>query len=270
MTFNCYDNNLNLTDCSKDWFEQRSFLFGDGHFTTTKVELGRILDWPLHLKRLQVANDRLKVASINWQKLSELASTHAQQVKNGIIKIQISRGTSVRGYQVSNDMTPYVFITTTSTQLVDFAKLKAPVELNILDTKLGINPSLAGLKHGNRLEQALISCELNDKMLTDGIVADINGHVIETAKANLFWFDGKQWHTPLLNHCGIAGIVREKILTKIPFIKADTITEQKLIENAEAMFICNSILGIVPVSQLANKKLQLAPSAKIHAEVFHD
>ena len=41
---------------------------------------------------------------------------------------------------------------------------------------------------------------------------DINGNVIETTMANIFWFRDGVLHTPSLDMAGVEGVMREEVL----------------------------------------------------------
>ncbi|MDA8622354.1 aminodeoxychorismate lyase [Psychrosphaera sp.] len=270
MAFNSYDNNLLPTDLEGTWQQQRSFLFGDGHFTTAKVEQGKVVWLPAHIKRLEQANEILKFGRVNWSSLTELMISKAKVINEGILKVQLSRGQSVRGYQISDNMTPCVFIYEMPQQLPATKTLKQPIELAILNTQIGLNPQLAGVKHCNRIEQSLIAHELKERSIADGLVTNIEGHVIESSKANVFWFDGANWHTPKLNLSGINGVAKNVIENHIPNLKNTDTNTESLLLNAKSMFVCNSIAGIIPVATLNGKTLNTALVTELHKKVFNE
>ena len=91
MIFSSYDNNLLPIDLEAEWQQQRSFLFGDGHFTTAKVEQGKVVWLPEHINRLKFANEKLKFAPINWNALFDVVESKARGFVDGIRIVQISR-----------------------------------------------------------------------------------------------------------------------------------------------------------------------------------
>ncbi len=60
------------------------------------------------------------------------------------------------------------------------------VDLGVCNTRLGIQPLLAGHKHNNRLEQILAKAEIDNTEFADAITLNVQNHVIETTMANLF------------------------------------------------------------------------------------
>lgn len=263
MTFCCFNHQLEPVDLSETWFRQRAFQFGDGHFTTAKVEHGQIVWWDLHLARLQKANLRLRISDIEWQQLTYVCRTMCKPIDSGYIKIQISRGESSRGYQVSSEIQPTVIITANEMPLSELFDINESQSVGVTDTQLGLNPQLAGLKHLNRLEQVLIQCELQQKAQTEGLVTDINGHLIESSKGNVFWFANGDWFTPDLSKAGIDGVFRQwfievisqlnglELSNRTVHICERTMTE--IVRDCDAMFICNAITGPVPVKRIVTK-----------------
>jgi 4-amino-4-deoxychorismate lyase len=122
------------------------------------------------------------------------------------------------------------------------------------DTRLGLNPVLAGIKHLNRLEQIMARAEWTDPDIQEGIMLDINGHVIEGTMTNLFYIKDDVLYTPSLKLAGVAGITRGMIIA----ISTDhgmsviehTCTKDELL-TADELFVCNSIIGIWPIKQIA-------------------
>lgn len=250
MTFCSFNHQLEPKDVSESWFQQRAFQFGDGHFTTAKIEDGDIVWWSRHLNRLQKANKMLGIDDIEWQQLSYVCQTMSKPIEQGYIKIQISRGQGIRGYQIGSEMKPLIFITANEMSLSPLMELNQPLAAGILNTRLGINPQLAGFKHTNRIEQSLIQVELNQRNLSEGLVADVDGYLIESSKGNVFWLNEGKWHTPKLESAGIDGVFRQFLLERYPEIIQIKAQIADVYRESEAMFVTNAIAGATPISEL--------------------
>ena len=254
MDMLCFDHRLLPVNPNEGWYRQRSFLYGDGHFTTIKVIKGELQFLRSHLMRLEQANRRLHIKDVDWQKLEIEVSGIAASLESGFTRIHISRGRGGRGYGGVDALTPFIFISTgrwqepsTNNELI----------LDVLDTCLSQNKLLAGLKHNNRLEQVLIADELEQKSLVDGLVLDTEGNLIETNKANVFWSDGTHWFTPELNLSGVAGVIRSEILKRNPQVIVGVFPIEMVLEQCQSMLICNSLLLVKPVDKLINKTLDV-------------
>lgn len=235
----------------------RAVQFGDAHFTTAKIHDGKVCLFDLHKQRLQIASERLQFAAISWQTVWQAMQNEALKKQFGVIKVVISRGESQRGYAgLGCEANVYLFVSDRPQTLLD--NMQQGINLEQVEFKLGHQPILAGLKHCNRLEQVLIKNELMQRNLLDGLVFDLNNSLIETSVANIFLFRQGEWQTPLLDKAGINGVLRQHIMNKFKAanqtIKEIEIPQSRLNEVSSA-FICNALIGIVPVIKLAGIKM---------------
>lgn len=250
MNFFAFDHQLNAVRIDDDWQRQRSFLYGDGHFTTAKVIEGHIQLFPLHLKRLEETNQKLCFNPIDFERLALTCETLAKELTFGVLKVQVSRGLATRGYGTLADTTPTIFISVS--ELPESFKKAEPIELKVANTQLGWNPSLAGMKHCNRLEQVMVANELESRGLADGLVCDIKGNLVETNKANVFWSCEGRWFTPVIKNAGINGVMRQYIMSQIAVVELSRNVSQ-VTEEADAMFISNSLIGIQAITQASGR-----------------
>jgi 4-amino-4-deoxychorismate lyase len=139
------------------------------------------------------------------------------------------------------------------------ARFTEGVNLHVCETRLALQPKLAGVKHLNRLENVLARMEWNDQNIADGILLDTNDNVIECTAANIFARFGDTLITPNLTQCGVAGITRQRIIelahTLSLKISVETFNLEKLF-TADEVIICNSIYGAWQVRQIQDKSLK--------------
>ena len=91
--------------------DERGFLFGDGVFETCKIFNGKIYDFESHLARISGALEVFKISaelSNLEQKSNQLIKKN--QVRNGILRISISRGIGSSGYLPTNQSRPLIII----------------------------------------------------------------------------------------------------------------------------------------------------------------
>jgi len=97
--------------------------------------------------------------------------------------------------------------------------------------------------------------EWNDPEIQEGLMLDINDHVIEGTMTNLFYFKNNTLYTSPLKLSGVAGIIRSIIIDLAAnhglSLIEHTFTKDELL-SADEIFICNSIIGIWPVKQIDN------------------
>lgn len=131
--------------------------------------------------------------------------------------------------------------------------------MRLCDTRLSENKTLAGIKHLNRLEQVLARSEWQDQY-QEGLMLNQAGQVVEGTMSNVFVQIGDEVITPLLNHCGVAGVMRSVIFDKLSDKNINCQQRQlelQILYEADAIFICNSIIGLWPVISLDNKSFPI-------------
>lgn len=238
----------------------RSFQYGDGGFTTILTVQGKLVVWQYHLERMQSCLDALRIPHPDWNQVLNWLEMAAIDAPLAGLKLHISRGEGGRGYSPTQVSAPNVTISNFAYP-EHYAQLKHHgVELAVCSVALGINPLLAGHKHNNRLEQVLCKADVESQGLADGVVLDINQHVIETTMANLFWRKGNNLYTPDLSSSGVAGVVRRQVLALAEREQIDTHIGHYCLDaliQADEVMVCNSIMGIAPVVKVAQQHFEI-------------
>ncbi len=231
----------------------RGFQYGDGLFETIEVLNGKPLFFDRHLKRLEVGCSRLLIPIPDLALLTQEALQLAAPTPRAVLKLIVTRGSGGRGYRQPPQIQP-----TRLLSLYPFPDYPPHyqsdgVVLRFCQQRLAINPSLAGIKHMNRLEQILARAEWRDDAIQEGLMLDYHEHVIEGTMSNVFLVKDGTLLTPELSQCGVAGIVRELVLEFAQQIKLscqETFLDKQAFLWADEVFITNSIFGIWPVKRL--------------------
>lgn len=232
----------------------RSFLYGDGVFTTMLVQHGDIQLWPLHLQRLQQSVKRLAFAEPDWQLLEQQLRQHITAPQQ-VLKVLLSRGQGGRGYGTAGISSVGVYISTAP--LPDYTIWRQQgIRVGIASLKLSVQPLLAGLKHTSRLEQVLLKQELQQSHYDELLACDQQGFATEVSAANVFFYRAGRWFTPELSRCGVAGVMRQHILNQLPQCQQINWTLHELAD-IDAMVVTNALMGIVPVSEFNGRSLSL-------------
>ncbi|MFA0085936.1 aminodeoxychorismate lyase [Vibrio sp. 10N.286.49.C2] len=238
----------------------RSFQYGDGCFTTILTKCGNLELWPQHIARMNTALDTLQIPHPDWSAVHDNLSSIALKAPLAGLKVHVSRGEGGRGYSTLVGDGP---ITTISRfdYPSHYGLLKSRgLSLMLCDTRLGLNPLLAGIKHNNRLEQVLVKAEIEKTNFDDGLALDLNGNVIETSMANVFWVHRGAVYTPSLVYSGVAGVMREQIIKALEVLGITLhIGEFPVtsIMTAEEIFVSNCILGVAPVNRIQEASLPI-------------
>lgn len=251
--------------------KDRGLAYGDGLFSTIKLEYGQVIDWPLHLARFKQGASRLFLPSVDWLQLQEEVFFCAQQLKsfsNYVLKVILTRGSGGRGYSAQGCEQPLRIISSSAYPEQYLQWQQQGIDIVQCSYKLSRNQQLAGLKSLARLEQVLIKQELNQLQAVEGLVCDEFDNVIEGCASNLFICVDGQWITPLLNFSGVAGVMRERIMQ---LSHLDVIEKQlpiRELQQASCLCLTNALMGVVPVKQYQHRiysKAQLQPVFELQA-----
>lgn len=235
----------------------RGFSYGDGIFETCRIHRGKIPLWEYHLDRLEQSAHRLNI-SLDTAQLTQYRDALLQKIEStlvtdAVIKIILTRGVGGRGYRQPDCAEPTYCLGVFPGNALQSVAFNEGVSVRVCDARLSINPSLAGIKHLNRLEHILARAEWQDEF-AEGLLLDQQERVIEATVSNLFVAKNGSLYTPDLFNAGVAGVMRRCILERFaPTLGIATqITEMKLdfVANADEIFLCNSVFGIWPVKYL--------------------
>lgn len=228
----------------------RGFQYGDGLFETLAVENEAPAFLSRHLERLRTGCNRLSIRYPGDDILTQEAVRICKASRSAILKIIVTRGSSSRGFRISNDVPPtrVLSIHPRPDYPIDFQA--TGIHTILCKNRLGINPALAGLKHLNRLEQILARNEWDSPRIQEGLMLDSDGNIIEGTMSNLFVIRRGSLSTPDLSRCGVAGITRALVLelaqgNGIPVEVKRIVVDD--VENADEVFVTNSVIGVWPV-----------------------
>ncbi len=255
------DNNQFLGE-RESW--SRAEQFGDGLFETMAIKNGVVAAVNLHAKRLEKGLKRLKinlpsddVCAFLLDYIKQMTTKSGMQ--NGVLKVIVSRGYSARGYGFDKQAKPRVTAFYSSYQAPAADAYENGIVLGECETQCAIQSQLAGLKHLNRLENVLAKAELQNGDF-EGVMKNHLGFVIEGTMSNVFFEKDSVLFTPSLLLSGVEGIMRQLI---IKYCQKNNIALQILDINMQAplqfdgAFICNSVMGILPVKKITNESLSI-------------
>ena len=237
----------------------RGLNFGDGLFETLVVHHGRPRRWQGHMDSLGVGCERLGLTMPPQSVLLREVQTVSAGLGNAVVKIVICRGGPSKSYMPPQDE-ECVRIVSAERFPDGIARLaRKGVRARICELRLAIQPALGGMKHLNRLEQVLASAELREKGAREGILLDREGHVTCAVGANVFLVSEDRLLTPRLDLCGIRGVVRSHILTGFGARCEQRRITLDMLQEADEIFICNTVKGIVPVTAVDDQEFAIGP-----------
>lgn len=229
--------------------DDRAFAYGDGLFETMRAHRGTLPWWDRHWARLAHGAQRLGIALPAQQQAFDEAERLLAGA-SGVLKLLLSRGSGGRGYAPPSGAPPTWAL---SQHPAPPSAAPGGLVLRWCDIRLAVQPALAGIKHGNRLEQVLARAEWQDGLDADeGLMRSIDGDVVCATAANLFVLRGDRWYTPPVDRCGVAGVCRQWLLDEFPVRQARLSVAG--IETADALVLTNAVRGILPVARLGGRR----------------
>lgn len=260
-----YFQSVNGKPVSEISINDRGLAYGDGVFTTAKVLNGEVELIKQHINRLKTGCNLLKIIGVDFEGLNNNLIEVSKAYNLAVLKVIITSGEGGRGYSRLGISKPNVIIKLSEFPSKYYQWQQTGITLTDSTTQLGINPMFVGLKHLNRLEQVFIRDELDHTSYDDLLVFNIFDQIVETSCANVFWFTNDELFTPEIKDSGVAGILRAEVLRKHP--QTNVIQAKRSdIQKAQAIFITNSIMDIIPVVNYAGNNLDIN---KVHQFKAH-
>ena len=229
--------------------EDRGLAYGDGVFETMLVHRGQAVWWEEHWQRLLLGAARLGLPVPDHAEVRREAMDMVAAQARCVLKILLTRGSGGRGYAPRPDAIPTVVLSVHPAP----APAAHGLQLRWARTTLAIQPALAGIKHLNRLEQVLARAEWQDPEIDEALMCDSEDRVVSATAANLFALSGGRWLTPSVERCGVAGIARGWLLEQLPGAGVANLSAAE-VSHADALFLCNSVRGILPVRRLGMRE----------------
>lgn len=244
----------------------RAFLFGDGIFESCKIFNGKIYDFKAHERRLKEGLKVLKItADISDLENDALRLIAKNQINNGILKIEISRGSGGFGYAPDKASKPLILIKTFARELPS-----GKISLMVSKVRKAAKNSLpVHCKTKNSLPSILAKIEANENGFFDAVMLSQKNFISETSAANIFWIKQGQVFTPSKDCDILPGCVREKIL-KISSLKIFEVRKKiSELQDADEIFLTNSSFLVLPVDEIMIGK-KIKKLQKNFGEMFRE
>ena len=241
----------------------RGFTYGDGLFETMRSYSGKIFRLEGHLDRLFRSARSIFIdlpMTKNEIRSAINASIELNKLSNSIVRLTITRGEQDPGLNIDYNAPPTVVIIVRPTKVISKNVYKKGIGIKLYKKSAIRTQGISDqIKSCNYLSNIL----LREKAIKDGffeaILLDNNNNATEGTISNIFIIKNNQLKTPSLNEFVLSGIIRKAILdicraNNISF-KETAITEKDLYE-ADEIFLTNSGIEVLPVSNINHRKLK--------------
>jgi 4-amino-4-deoxychorismate lyase len=235
-------------------YRDRGLQYGDGVFETMRVRRGQIRLMQYHVERLDMSCRQLDIAGPSLRALRRELARIAALRSEGVLKLIVTRGaSSSRGYRPTGRERCTRILALHALPKTVLADGSTPARVRLCATPLGLNPRLAGIKTLNRLESVLARAEWSDARIWEGLMRDVDENIVCGTMSNLFLRRGSSLMTPVLDRCGVAGVMRRWILETADGLRLSPV-ERRIrwqdLSEAEEVFMSNAVVGLRSVGSL--------------------
>lgn len=229
-----------------------AFLYGYGLFETIKIFEGKMYFLKEHIERLKNGCITLNLSLIyDYKTLEEYCYEliRKNQLISGGIRISYSKKNN-----------EYFLLITTRKNNYTEDSYKRGFKLCFADIKRNPYSPLVYLKSNNYLESLLARQKALEMNYNEAVFININEKICEGTISNLFFIKNRAVYTPDTK-CGLlSGILREKVIDIINSIDLELCIgefEKENLFKADEIFLTNSLMDIMPVSKLEDKKFDI-------------
>jgi aminodeoxychorismate lyase len=250
----------------------RGFRYGDALFEAVLVRHGKMFRWAQHLARLQRSAEFLKISlpySANELHAFAQELIARNELADCVLRLQISRGTSLRGYAPTGNEVPFIVMTAHPTPTCERTAWK----LVTSPLRVAATDRLQGHKTANRLLQIMAGMHAREHGADESLILTTDGHVTEGSTSNVFWIDGGVVCTPPLTPNVLPGVTRAavfEVCDAIGLPRAERNIRPEELFACEGVFVTFTSRGVVEASSLDGKPLQRSPITQSVREAFEN
>ncbi|SFB39139.1 D-alanine transaminase [Lentibacillus halodurans] len=249
--------------------EDRGYQFGDGIYEVIGVYDGEPLMMDEHMERLARSARELKLplpASISELKNKLMQLVEANGLEEGIIYMQVSRGTAPRFHEFPDPKTPAVTIAYTREEARE-----SDVEVRGASAVLAedIRWLRCDIKTLNLLPNVMAKQKAVENNAVEAILhrGDI---VTEASASNVFIVKDGELYTHPANHYILNGITRRKIIDLCGAlhltVHEESFTVDELL-NADEVFVSATKLDIIPILKIGGDTIGSGDPGEITGKI---
>ena len=236
----------------------RAVLFGDAIYEVAGVIDGKLIDFDSHMQRYRRSLAELDIpAPLDrdeilgaFRKLVEL-----NQVTEGLVYLQVSRGEADRDFVWQGELKPTVFMFTQQKLSSDNDAANTGVRLKSV---ADIRWARRDIKSVNLLGQVLAKKAASDAGAYEALMVDTDGYITECGATSFFIVTGELLLTRPVSNDILSGITRKALVALcnrhgIRLVETRFSLEEAL--QADEAFISGASSYVLPVIQIDEQKI---------------
>lgn len=258
------------TDAQVSVFD-RGFLFADAIYEVTAVINGKLIEYPGHAGRLKRSLEALAIPSPVSD--AELLELHRQIIEknelvNGLIYLQISRGVADRDFFYAADMQPSIVMFTQKKNVLENPKWQTGISVVTVADGRWANRQIktVQLLYSSMMKTQAMNAGADDVFLVeDGFITEAS-----SANAHIITKEGVLV-TRQLSNALLHGITRGSILSLAR--AADLVVEERAFTVDEALsanevFITSASAFVMPVARLNGQEIGDGRPGKVSRQLL--
>ena len=235
----------------------RSIHFSDSVYEVIAVHASKLIFWKEHLARLKkslklINIDNFKNLEVLYFKCNEIIRIN--NIVEGLIYIQISRGIALRNHNWNNSLTPSLIISGLHKEV--FKDIR-PVSL--ISSK-DIRWKFSYIKSTSLLGNVLLKQKALNKKAFECVMYDEKGFITEATTSNIWVIKNRKIYTPPLKKNILAGVTRKKVFEIAKKLRMEAFEKEiklNFLVNSDGVFLTNSSSLLVMAKKIDNLKLNL-------------
>jgi branched-chain amino acid aminotransferase len=256
-------------------YNDRGLTYGDGLFETMRVVNGKPFRLAQHLERMMRGAEFLRIkpphTAKEMQKITEqLIEKNA--MPDAILRVLLTRGPGRRGYLPGDSGPPTLIMSLHETPAAatdnnaTWSLVTSPYRIPAADV-------LSSFKTTSKVLYVMARAEAAERGADEALLVNTNGEAAETATGNLFWVYQDKICTVPTGRGVLPGITRAVVLEICQTLGLQTnkrVIKPEALRNSEGIFVTQSALGIVPVSDFDGEPVKPSPLVDQIAAAYHE
>ena len=253
-------------------------LYGDGVFEGIRAYDGRVFRLSQHLDRLYDSARAIALKiPLTKKKMEEavIQTLRANSLKNGYIRLVVTRGEGDLGLDPRNCGKPAVFIIVDKIELYPEEWYKKGLELVIVATKRNIPEAIdPGIKSLNYLNNILAKIEASLQNMPEAVMLNREGYVAECTGDNIFIVEENVLITPPFYVGILAGITRQAVIElareKLGLLVREEAFTRFHLYKADECFLTGTAAEVIPVVKIDGRKIAEGKPGKITTRLIKE
>ena len=228
------------------------WLMGDGIFESLRTYSGQPFALDLHLERLEYSARAMKFECPNLE-----------LVRKGVDEVIAANPCEPYGrLRITLMSEQYLLITHTP-----FEETSSAIALTQSPFSQDSQRGISGLKTISYAENSLALRRARENGFDDALFINEEGHIVETALANILWYEKGIWYTSSLKSGCLPGVTRALLIKNFRVQEKDIRPSQ--FAQVEAAAITSSVREIVEIERFESKLFEPSQALNELRTSFH-